>query len=560
MSAAKLPVGEATGLSNRTFGLGLAILAAAYVLVAAWQYSPALFGAYHDDTLYFSVAKALAAGDGAVLPNLPDSPAQTKYPPLYPLLLSLVWRVQPAFPDNLSLAWAMNLAFGVVLVLASVGVLRRLGSSRREALGLAAIFALNPYTILWTNLLLSDVLFAALTLLAVLAADRAVGQTKDSFWSWWAAAIVLAWLATSTRTLGVAILGGLFVFAMVNRRYLAAAATCFGAMPLAWRLLAGWSAGGTAPKGMVSGFDQTWLFYTDYVAFWKLSVPSLDVLWAQVQFNGLELLKFPAVDAFLYNAEGMASIFMQTTAVAISAAVLHGIFLRAKKYGYSSIHWMAVCYVPFILLWNYTLMSRFWLAFMPLFLVGAAVELGRLASGIRKVFAQSGQLDQRIAAGFFGLALSALVLNGAWRYAVLVPRGLHSVAVHREKTLAAKQEAYDWLVRAGDLGPVISYEDALLYLYTGAQGMRPFICSTEPFFKQDEDAMKRDIARIGDTAQALNARYWIVSDDDFELDYAGPELETATAELLRNWPVVFESANGTVRIHEADAALSRAAE
>lgn len=560
MSAAKPSVGEATGLSNRTFGLGLAILAVAYMLTAAWQYSPALFGAYHDDTLYFSAAKALASGEGAVLPNLPDSPAQTKYPLLYPLLLSLVWRLHPAFPANLSWAWGMNLAFGVMLVLASVMVLRRLGSSRKEALGLAAIFALNPYTILWTNLLLSDVLFAALTLLAVLAADRAIRQSKSSFWAWWGLAIVSAWLATSTRTLGVAILGGLFLYAIANRRYLAGAATCFGVLPLLWRLLAGGLAGDSAPKGAVSGFDQTWLFYTDYVAFWKLSVPSLDVLWAQVQFNGLELLKFPAVDVFLYNAEGMASMYMQTTAIAISAAILHGVYVRAQKCGYSSLHWMAICYVPVILLWNYTLMSRFWLAFMPLFLVGAAAELGRLGGGVRKVFAASGQLDQKIAAGLFAFALSALVLNGAWRYAVDVPRGFRSVAVHREQTLSAKREAYDWLARSSGSGPVISYEDALLYLYTGTQGMRPFICSTEPFFKQDEDAMKRDIARLGDTAAALNARYWIVTDDDFQLDYAGPQLETATAELLSSRPVVFESANGAVRIHAMDAALSRASE
>jgi hypothetical protein len=558
--AGKLPEGEATELSNRAFGVGLAFLAAAYLLVAAWQYSPALFGAYHDDTLYFSTAKALAAGDGNVLPSLPESPAQTKYPPLYPLLLSLAWRVQPAFPDNLTWAWALNLAFGVVLVIASVGVLLRLGSSRAEALALAAIFALNPYTVLWTNLLLSDVLFAALTLLTVLAADRAVHEAKGMFWSWWATAIVFAWLAITTRTLGVAILGGLFFFAAANRRYLAAVATCLSVAPLAVRILTGWQAGGSAPQRVVSGFDQTWLFYTDYVAFWKLSVPSLDVLWSQVQFNALELFKFPAVGAFLYNAEGMASIYMQTTAIAISAGVLHGVLVSARRVGYSSLHWMALCYVPLILLWNYTLMSRFWLAFMPLFLVGAAAELGRLAGGIRKVFAESKQLDQRIAAGFFGLALSALVLNGAWRYAVVVPHGFRALAEQRKETLAAKRQAYDWLTRSAEKGPVISYEDALLYLYTGAQGMRPFICSTEPFFKQDEAAMKRDIARIGDTAAALNARYWIVSDDDFELDYAGPQLETATAELLRTWPVVFESGDGSVRIHAGGAALSRAAE
>lgn len=559
MKAAKLPLGGAQGLSNRTFGVGLALLAVAYILVAAWQYSPALFGTYHDDTVYFSTAQALAAGDGNVSPNLPNAPPQTKYPPLYPLLLSLVWMVQPAFPDNLTWAWAMNLAFGVVMVLASVGVLRRLGSSRREALALAAIFALNPNTILWTNLLLSDVLFAALTLLAVVTADHAMSQQNTDFWRWWVGAVVLACLATSTRSLGVAILGGLFLFAAANRRYFAASLTGVGVLPLAWRLLAGWSVG-PDPETTVNGYQQTWMFYTDYLRFWKLSAPSLDVLLAQIQFNGLELLKFPAVDAFLYNAEGMAGMYMQMTAIAISAAIVHGIFVRGQKHGYSSIHWMAICYVPFILLWNYTLMSRFWLAFLPLFLVGAAAELGGLVAGIRKVFAPGGQLDQRIAALLFSLVLSALVLNGAWRYAVVVPRGFHSIATQREQALAAKREAYSWLADSGETGPVISYEDALLYLYTGVQGMRPFIPSTEPFFKQDEEAMERDISRIGDTAVALNARYWIVAEDDFELDYAGPQLETATAELLRGQPVVFESADGTVRIHSLDAALSRAVE
>ena len=73
MPAAKLPASEASGLSNRKFGLGLALLAVVYIVAAAWQYSPALFGAYHDDTLYFSAAKALAEGEGAVWPNLPES-------------------------------------------------------------------------------------------------------------------------------------------------------------------------------------------------------------------------------------------------------------------------------------------------------------------------------------------------------------------------------------------------------------------------------------------------------------------------------------------------------
>jgi hypothetical protein len=58
-------------------------------------------GVYHDDGIYISTAKAIAQGDGYRLINLPDSPAQTKYPILYPALLSLIWRLQPSFPENL---------------------------------------------------------------------------------------------------------------------------------------------------------------------------------------------------------------------------------------------------------------------------------------------------------------------------------------------------------------------------------------------------------------------------------------------------------------------------
>ena len=76
------------------------------------------FGSWHDDTLYVSSAKSLAQGHGYRIESLPDRPYQTKYPPLYPLLLSALWRINPEFPSNLQLAvlfaWLMSLvAYGL---------------------------------------------------------------------------------------------------------------------------------------------------------------------------------------------------------------------------------------------------------------------------------------------------------------------------------------------------------------------------------------------------------------------------------------------------------------
>ena len=57
--------------------------------------------AYYDEGVYVATAKALAAGSGYRNPSLPDAPPQAKYPPLFPLALSFVWRLAPRFPANL---------------------------------------------------------------------------------------------------------------------------------------------------------------------------------------------------------------------------------------------------------------------------------------------------------------------------------------------------------------------------------------------------------------------------------------------------------------------------
>src|SRR5271154_4995041 len=66
------------------------------------------FGRLHDDALLFVSAKGLADGEGFRVLSLPEQPAQTKYPVLYPLYMSLVWRMNPNFPANLWTARVLN--------------------------------------------------------------------------------------------------------------------------------------------------------------------------------------------------------------------------------------------------------------------------------------------------------------------------------------------------------------------------------------------------------------------------------------------------------------------
>src|SRR4051794_22883366 len=64
------------------------------------------FGRMADDGIYYATAQSLAQGHGYRIASLPGQPYQAKYPPLYPLALSVIWRLNPEFPANLQIAAA----------------------------------------------------------------------------------------------------------------------------------------------------------------------------------------------------------------------------------------------------------------------------------------------------------------------------------------------------------------------------------------------------------------------------------------------------------------------
>ena len=73
------------------------------------------FGYLHDDGLQYLTAKSVAQGNGYRIQSLPENPAETKFPPLDSLYLSVVWSLNPDFPSNLREAslfcWATLVVF-----------------------------------------------------------------------------------------------------------------------------------------------------------------------------------------------------------------------------------------------------------------------------------------------------------------------------------------------------------------------------------------------------------------------------------------------------------------
>jgi len=114
-------------------------------LLQVWQLSDVpRFGEFHDDSVYYVTAKSLASGGGYRIESLPGEPAQTKYPPLYPLILSVAWRLDPQFPHNLPIAaWISWLALPAIMI-QLLWVFPRLGIIHWRAWLLMTLVAVNP--------------------------------------------------------------------------------------------------------------------------------------------------------------------------------------------------------------------------------------------------------------------------------------------------------------------------------------------------------------------------------------------------------------------------------
>jgi hypothetical protein len=82
---------------------------------------PLPVGVFYDDAQYVILAKSLATGQGYRFLNLPGAPAATHFPPGYPLLLALLWRIAPAFPENVAL---FKLANAVLLAVVAAVAFR----------------------------------------------------------------------------------------------------------------------------------------------------------------------------------------------------------------------------------------------------------------------------------------------------------------------------------------------------------------------------------------------------------------------------------------------------
>jgi hypothetical protein len=179
-------------------GAGVAALIALGAALLTMTADPV--GVFLDDAIYVATAQAIAAGDGFVLPFLPEAPPAVHFPPGWPLLLAAVWTLFPEFPGNVAVLKLLNpllLAVAAALAARWGATLPGLNAMLSAAVVAVAVVAVPLLTI--TGVLFSEPLFLVGLLLTLLVTARAASPPQLLL------AGVLAGCTVLVRSVGLAL-------------------------------------------------------------------------------------------------------------------------------------------------------------------------------------------------------------------------------------------------------------------------------------------------------------------------------------------------------------------
>jgi hypothetical protein len=535
----------------------LPLIVAAHLFSVLHLHPSKLFGLQQDDALYFSSGKALAESRGYVLPGLPGAPAASKYPILYPWLLSWVWRANPNFPANLSLAFTLNYFFALAAILLSYFFCRiPLKLCRIASLAVTAFCALHPAFLFYSARLMTDVPFAALALAFLLLAWKSARD--DSPLEWAILAGILADLCVLLRLAGVAFIAGFLLALLLRKHWKTAALFLASCIPaISYFFYQGWFRAPSVPPAPFStalpGWRQTWYYFTSYTSFRHLDSPNLSAA-ATLLLNQI-LYLFSSVAGYFVTPLSDSNIAVWLiSCLAFATLLLLGALHRVGKWQISPELAVLAVYLVLLTGWDYVEWTRFLIPFYPFIVILAVSEAHRWYFLLRS---SSGGWLSRPLLTLFLLFASALAAASGWNYLVTARRSFADFTSHRGAVLVEQQAVFAWIrshTQPNDI--LITTEYGTTYLYTGRQSIN--FAVPLPYGVYDKSILQRDLDHLQDVALALHARYWVISDHDSQTQLRA--FEPPLRERLDAWeatlPRVYTTPDATIRVYDLQPSLA----
>lgn len=451
-------------------------------------------GVFHDDGIYLSTAKALAEGQGYRLINLPDAPFQTKYPPLYPALLALWWKLCPTFPDNLILMQFFTLLSGAAMVgLAYLYMVRFGYFSRGVAAGAGAFTLTSVFFLYFCTLTLSEISFALLAVVVLWALDKQRESPALTAPRQFSLGVLLS-LPLLTRTIG-ALFVPLGFFTLWRQ-----------GKPLRWAtlgvctLLVPWLLWMLAIPRWFSG-DLVSMYYTNYLAWgyssWKIALGRIflgNIFYTAFATIAVGINLFLAGVIIPLWAVPLAVLLGIVTWAAVVKDIFNGRILPA----------FLVAYLLIVLIWPWP-PRRFLIPLLP-FLLAYFLAL------TKDVLQRAPGSQARWLLPLLLVAILTVNVAFLGRIAKLRHQGHYPVIVPGKEAVAwqSYQDVFQWIKNHTEQSDVIaSGLDTMIFLYTGRQAFRPFLGRPTSLFYGGQDPALGSWEEIYHFLELYRARFLV---------------------------------------------------
>ncbi|MBI1748441.1 MAG: glycosyltransferase family 39 protein [Acidobacteria bacterium] len=483
----------------------LIVVLAMPVFIYRVNLNPGRLGFFHDDGIYVVTAKALATGQGYRIISLPEAPAQTKYPPLYPFLLSLIWRLYPEFPQNVIPMMLLSVAMTVgFLMLAYYYLVQQEYNRRYTAMLIVLLTALNVIVVYMATSLLSEMPFAALSVGTLWAVEIAAKPRAKLGWAL-AAAVGLG-LTMLTRQVGIVLIASSFIYLVMRKRYthLFGMIMVLGMIMLPWILWCHIQSSLPSPANVA--------YYTDYTHEF---IPMLldPRLLFNVMFKNAPSLLTSLSTLFLPALSLQRSAFDLAFTSGAFALTVTGL-IQLLRSGIRLLHLYVMFYLIVLLLLPFPLYEHYLVPVLPFLLMWFFAGSRQQINYLQKLWTAKHRL---ISMAMLGISIVLLLVcyTGLFVYnGVFLNKFVRAMKHGGPFTegLSQEQPLLSWVrshTKSTDV--LASFYDPVYYLYTGRKAIRLGYQTTMTLRSYRENDLSLRAEEIWDMLRLNRVSYVIVA-------------------------------------------------
>ncbi len=348
--------------------IGLLVLAAVFYLL---NWNNLQVGQNNDDAHYVVTAWSLVNGQGFSLTNYAHIQPETKYPPLFPLLLALLaW----FFPGNVDILKVIPFCFTLLDVLLLNLFLEKIEVKPLLRQGIVVLFALHPITVSQAAMIMSEPVYLAVLLMALLYLKRPPLKVRRSETVFGFLAGLLGAVGFLVRIMGLTLLPAAGLALLTRKLWWRA--TAFGLVFLLVVSIWGYRNLTIGNSGLFGGYedDVKQAQLQSNLPEEKGFLPALKVLARRLPQNTWEevsaylpallvpALPGPGTSVLVVSAD--LPFWEVVIGLGITGLLGLGAFIYARSKGLDTPLWFTASQLGLLLIWTFTF-QRYYYAVLP---------------------------------------------------------------------------------------------------------------------------------------------------------------------------------------------------